>query len=143
MNENHKKQNQNCHCRHNSNSKKNQNQQSKSFKNKEKENDKKVPMKYETKRAKASETIELELDIDNKSDKVKLTMFEDGTDEQFLKLVKEFKNMTDYELWEQDNGAKAIYRLPSMGGAARDLWDQVNIIDEEEEMRDEITFENH
>jgi hypothetical protein len=30
-----------------------------------------------------------------------------------------------------------------LGGAARDLWDQVIMIDKEEEMRDEITFENH
>ncbi len=106
-----KKQNQNHPRGHNPNSKKNQGQQSKSFKNKEKENDKKNPMKYETKQAKASETIQLKLDINNKPEKVKLTMFEDGADKQFLKLVKEFKNMTKtYKLQEPGNGTKTINR---------------------------------
>jgi hypothetical protein len=50
-------------------------------------------MKYETKAAKASETIDLKLEIDSMNEKVKLTIFEDGTDEQFLKLIKEFRNM--------------------------------------------------
>jgi hypothetical protein len=26
---------------------------------------------------------------------------------------------------------------------ARDLWDQINVIEEEEEVRDELTFNNH
>jgi hypothetical protein len=51
-----------------------------------------------------------------------------------------------YALWEQENGAgvRFIYRSfrRCLGGAARDLWDQINIIAEEEE-RDELTFEDH
>jgi hypothetical protein len=30
-----------------------------------------------------------------------------------------------------------------LDGTARDLWDQINIINEEEEKRDELTFENY
>jgi hypothetical protein len=51
----------------------------------------KVPKRYEAKAAKALETIDLKLEIDSMNKKVKLTVFEDGTNEQFLKLIKEFK----------------------------------------------------
>jgi hypothetical protein len=37
------------------------------------------------------ENIDLKLEIDSMNKKVKLTVFEDGTNEQFLKLIKEFK----------------------------------------------------
>jgi hypothetical protein len=88
----------------------------------------------------------LKLDIDNKSGKVKLMMFEDGTHKQLWKLVKEFKNIAEtYELWAQDNDTRNIYSSfrRCLGGAARDMWDQINIIDDEEERRNELTFENH
>jgi hypothetical protein len=51
----------------------------------------KAPKRYEAKAAKALETIDLKLEIDSMNKKVKLTVFEDGTNEQFLKLIKEFK----------------------------------------------------
>ncbi len=109
--ENQRRRNQNQN-RSNRNQRRNQNGQARNFKTKEDQaNDKKVPMQYGTKSTKTSEIIELKLDIDERSEKVKLPVFEDGSDEQFLKLVKEFKNMTDtYELWEQDNGARTVYR---------------------------------
>jgi hypothetical protein len=52
-------------------------------------------MRYEAKAAKASETIDLKLENDSMNEKVKLTVFEDGTDEQFLKSIKEFRNMIE------------------------------------------------
>jgi hypothetical protein len=73
-------------------------------------------------------------------------MFEDGTDEKNLKLVKDFKNMTKTsELWEQDNGAKTIYCSfhRCLSGATRDHWDQIHIINEEEETKDQPTFQNN
>jgi hypothetical protein len=112
---------------------------------KEKETNKKVPMRYESKQMKTLETIELKLEINETVEKVKLVIFEDGNDEQFLKLIKEFRNMLEtYELWNQENGVKATYRnfCRCLSGTARDLWDQINII-EEDEARDELTFENH
>ncbi len=78
---------------------------------KEKETNKKVPMRYESKQMKTLETIELKLEIDETVEKVKLVIFEDGNDEQFLKLIKKCRNMLEtYELWNQENGVKAIYR---------------------------------
>jgi hypothetical protein len=57
------------------------------------------------------ESIALKLEIDAMNEKVKLMVFEDGTDEQFLKLVNEFRNMIKtYELCEQENGVKIIYQ---------------------------------
>jgi hypothetical protein len=40
---------------------------------------------------------------------------------------------------------KTMYRSfrQCLDGTARDLWDQINIINEEEEKRDELTFENY
>lgn len=105
--------------------------------NKNKENkekkDKKVPLHYETKSTKVMENIELKLEINKSFEKVKLPVFEDGTDEQFLKLVREFRNMIEtYALWEQETGVgvRIIYRSfrRCLSGAARDLWDQTNVI---------------
>jgi hypothetical protein len=66
-------------------------------------------------------------------------------DKQLLKPLKEFWNMVEtYELWEKQNGAQLIYQSfwQCLGGSARDIWDQVNVIDNEEE-RDELMFEEH
>jgi hypothetical protein len=76
---------------------------------------------------------------------VKLTVFEDGSDKQFLKLIKEFKNLIfTYDLWNKPDGSELLYRYfrRCIAGSARDLWDQVNKIEEDEE-RDELTFETH
>jgi len=47
-----------------------------------------------------------------------------------------------YGIWDEENTARTIYRnfRRCLAGAARDLWDQVI---EEEEERDELTFEEH
>jgi hypothetical protein len=102
-------------------------------------------MKYKVKQAKTLETIELKYEVDDASEKVKLPIFEDGTDEQFLKLVKEFSNMiTTYELWNKPYGNLLVYRSfrRCLARYARDLWDQVNVIDDKEE-RDELTIDTH
>jgi hypothetical protein len=98
--------------RSNQRQRRNQGSQAKHFKNKEyRADDKKVPLKYEVKQTKVLETIELKFEIDELTEKVKLTIFEDGTDEQFLKLLKEFRNMIEtYELWTKPNGTQLIYR---------------------------------
>ncbi len=96
MSENNRKQNRNNNRnrQQGQNGKRNQNQQSKNFENKDqKETDKEVPMRYEAKAAKAVkalEAIDLKLGIDSMNEKVKLTIFEDRTDE-----MKEFTNMIE------------------------------------------------
>jgi hypothetical protein len=122
------------------------NKEQKEQKNEIDKKDKKVPIKYETKAVKALETIDLKLQIDAMNEKVKLMVFEDGTDEQFLKLVKAFRNMIEaYELWEPENGVKIIYQSfhQCLSGATRDLWDQINILKDNNETRDKLPFEDH
>jgi hypothetical protein len=74
-----------------------------------------------------------------------LNIYEDGSDEEFLKLVKEFQNYIDiYNVWEDEHAAHTIYKNfgRCLAGAARDLWDQINIIDEDQD-RNELTFDEH
>ncbi len=87
----------------------------------------------------------MKYEVGEASKNVKLAVFEDGTDEQFLKFVKEFSNMiSTYDLWNKPNGNLLVYRSfqRCLAGSAQDLWDQVNVVDGEEE-RDELTFETH
>jgi hypothetical protein len=109
---------------------------------------KRVPMKYETKDPKELKAIELKYeDIDGRTDKVSFHVFEDGSDEQFLKLVKEFKNTVyTYDLWEKQHASQTVYKdiQRCLNGSARSLWDQeisqdlVNLEEPNEE-----TFDNH
>jgi len=72
-----------------------------------------------------------------------MSIYEDGNDEAYLKLIKEFQNYVEtYGIWDEENTARTIYRnfCRCLAGAARDLW--VQVIEEEEE-RDELTFEEH
>ncbi len=62
--------------------------------NTEQKTDKKVPMHYQVSNSKDSNTVELKYtDRDGAVDKTKLNIFKDGSDEEFLKLVKELINM--------------------------------------------------
>jgi len=84
-------------------------------------------------------------DRDGSIDKTKLNIFEDGSDEEFLKLVKEFTNYVDTcNIWEDEHVANTIYKhfCHCRTGAARDLWDQINVIDDNQ-AKDELTFEEH
>jgi hypothetical protein len=49
-----------------------------------------------------------------------------------------------FEIWENENAARIIYCnfRRCISGAAKDLWDQINTISEDEE-RDELTFSSH
>jgi hypothetical protein len=74
-----------------------------------------------------------------------MSVYEDDNDEEYLKLIKGFQNYIEtYRIWDEENAAHTIYRNfgRCLAGAARDLWDQVNVLEEDEE-RDELTFENH
>jgi hypothetical protein len=69
-------------------------------------------MKYEAKQAKTSETIELRCKVNGTmAEKVKLIVFEDGSDEQFLKLIKEFKNLIfTYDMWNKPDGSELTHQ---------------------------------
>jgi hypothetical protein len=99
-------------------------------------------MRYKSKQSKTTTTVLLKFKINGKEEKVQLTVFDEGPDEQFLKLIKEFKNLIEtYDLWNGEGAAASVYRYfrRCITGSARDLWDR--ICKEEEEERDELTFE--
>jgi hypothetical protein len=110
---------------------------------KEQQQDKKVPMKYQIRKAKEANTVELEYTgIDGTVDKTKLNIFEDGNDEEYLQLIREFQNhVATYEIWNDEHAAYTVYKnfRRCLAGATRDLWDQ--ILENAEENRDELTFQ--
>jgi hypothetical protein len=70
---------------------------------------------------------------------------ESMTYEEFLKLIKEFKNYVDtYNTWNAQTAAHTAYTnfCRCLAGAARDQWDLINAI-EDDEVRDDITFQYH
>jgi hypothetical protein len=128
----------------NRNNKNKQNGQRQRSNNKEQRTDKKVPMRYQIRNSKDANSVELKYtDMDGSVDKTKLNVYEDGSDEEFLKLVKEFNYYVDtYNIWNDEHAAHTIYKnfRRCLAGAARDLWDQI-ILDEEDQARDELTFQ--
>jgi hypothetical protein len=110
-----------------------------------KTNDKKVTMRYQIRNTKEMNSVEFKYNVDGSVEKTKINGYEDGNDEEYLKLIKEFQNYIEtYRIWDKENAARAIYRIfcRCLTGAARDLWDQVYVLEEDEE-RDGLTFENH
>jgi hypothetical protein len=67
---------------------------------KQEQKDKKVPMRYQIRISTETGSVELKYtDLDGSVDTAKLSIYEDGTDEEFLKLVKEFQNyVSTYEI---------------------------------------------
>jgi hypothetical protein len=105
----------------------------------------KVPMQYQVRKTKETSSVEFKYNVDGSVEKTKMNVYEDGNDEEYLRLIKEFQNYIDtYGIWDEENAARTIYRnfRSCLAGAARDLWDQVNVLEDDEE-RDELTFENH
>jgi hypothetical protein len=79
-------------------------------------------------------------------DKTKFNIFEDGNDEDYLKLIKEFQNYIDtYEIWNDEHAAYIVYKnfRRCLAGAARDLWDQIIVRENDDDERDKLTFSKH
>jgi hypothetical protein len=111
-------------------------------------NDKKVPMRYQTRNSKDTRSVEFKYTIDGTVEKTSMSVYEDGNDEEFLKLLKEFQNyVITYDIWEEEHAARTIYRnfRRCLAGAARDLWDQIiiNLAEEEDQDGNEETFTEH
>jgi hypothetical protein len=61
-------------------------------------------------------------------------------------MIKEFQNYVNtYSIWDEENTARTVYRnfRWCLAGAARDLWDQINELEDEDEVRDELGLDNH
>jgi hypothetical protein len=98
--------------------------------------DKKVPRRYQVQNPKETASVEFKYNVDGAVEETKLSIYEDGSDEVFLKMIKEFQNNLDtYELWNDDNAARTVHRhfRRCLAGAARDLWDQINVLESEED----------
>jgi phage-related protein len=79
-----------------------------------------------TKRSQCENSVELKNTVDGKVEKTKLSIYEDGSNEVYLKMIKEFQNYVDtYSIWNEDNAGRTVY----LAGTARDLWYQINELD--------------
>jgi len=108
--------------------------------------DRKVPMRYQVQNSKETASVKFKYKVDGAAEKTKLSVYEDGSDESFLKTIKEFQNYIDtYEIWEDNNAAQTVYQnfRRCLARSARDLWDQINVLVDEEAERDELTFDSH
>jgi hypothetical protein len=75
-----------------------------------------------------------------------LSIYEDGSDEAYLKMIKVFRNYVNtYSIWDEENAARTVYHnfRRCLAGAARDLWDQINESEDEEDARDKLSFDEH
>jgi NAD-dependent SIR2 family protein deacetylase len=65
-----------------------------------KEENKHFPLKYKMRKVKDPPTAELKYTVNGKTIKENMVVYEDGTPEEILKLVKEFQNLIEtYDLW--------------------------------------------
>jgi hypothetical protein len=102
-------------------------------------------MKYQIRNLKDAGSVEFKYEIDGITERTKINIYEDGNDEEYLKMTKEFQNSLEtFEIWENENAAHIVHRnlRRCISGATKDLWDQINTINEDEE-RDELTFSSH
>ena len=53
--------------------------------------DKKVPMRYQVRKTKETSSVEFKYNVDGSVEKTKMNVYEDGNDEEYLKLIKDFK----------------------------------------------------
>jgi hypothetical protein len=103
-------------------------------------------MRYQIQNLKETNSVEFKFTVDGTVEKTKLSVYEDGRNKAFLKEMKEFLNYVEtYGIWDEENAARTVFQnfRRCLAGAARDLWDRINVIEEEDEVRDELTFDNH
>jgi hypothetical protein len=136
--------NQNNRNNNNRNGKSRQNNQNRQAEEKE-SMDKKAPMQYQIRKTKETKEVEFKCEIDGVMERTKINVYEDGNDEEYLNMIKDFQNYLEtFEIWANANAARIVYRnfRRCLSGAAKDLWDDLNTIAEDEE-RDELTFNEH
>jgi len=103
-------------------------------------------MRYQIQNLKETNSVEFKFTVDGTVEKTKLSVYEDGRNKAFLKEMKEFLNYVEtYGIWDEENAARTVFQnfRRCLAGAARDLWDRINVIEEDDEVRDELTFDNH
>jgi len=99
-------------------------------------------MKYQVQKSKDASSVEFKYEIDGIMERTKINMYEDGNNEEYLRMIQEFQNYLEtFEIWENENAARIVYRnfRRCISGATKDLWDQI-IASKENEERDELTF---
>ena len=91
MNQNNRKNQNNQNNQNNRKGRNKRNGQSKQKDEKE-QKDKKVPMRYQVSNSKETNSVELKNTVDRIVEKMKLSIYEDGSNEAYLKMIKEFQN---------------------------------------------------
>ena len=84
-------------------------------------------MRYQVSNSKETNSVELKNTVDRIVEKMKLLIYEDGSNKAYLKMIKEFQNYVNtYSIWEEENAARTVYCnfRRCLAGAARDLWDK-------------------
>jgi hypothetical protein len=99
-------------------------------------------MKYQIQKSKDASSVEFKYEIDGIMERTKINIYEDGNDEEYLRMIKEFQNdLETFEIWENKNAAQIVYHnfRRCILGATKDLWDQITASEENED-RDELSF---
>jgi len=67
-------------------------------------------MRYQIQNSKEVNSVECKYTMDGTVEKTKLSINEDGNDEAFLKMIKEFQNyVVTYSIWDEENTARTVY----------------------------------
>ena len=93
-------------------------------------------MKYQIQKSKDDSSVEFKYEIDGIMERTKINIYEDGNDEEYLKMIKEFQNYLEtFEIWENENATRIVYHnfRRCISGATEDLWDQITASEENEE----------
>jgi hypothetical protein len=73
--------------------------------------DKKVPMQYQIRKTKETKEVEFKYEIDGVTERTKISIYEDGNDEEYLKMIKEFQHYLEmFKVWDNANAAHIVYR---------------------------------
>lgn len=71
----------------------------------------------------------------------------DGSDEEFLKFIKEFSNhVNTYKIWGDEHAVHTLsknFQRCLAGAAARDLGNQIKVLEDKDGGREYTTFQFH
>jgi hypothetical protein len=68
-------------------------------------------MRYQAQNLKETNSVEFKFTVDGTVEKTKLSVYKDGSDEAFLKMMKEFLNhIKTYGIWDEENAACTVYQ---------------------------------
>jgi len=85
-------------------------------------------MQYQIRKMKETKEVEFKYEIDGVTERTKISIYEDGNDKEFLKMIKELQHYLEtFEVWDNANAARIINQnfQRCLSGATKDLWDEI------------------